>query len=65
MKILAAAKAYIALIGSVLTALAGIYGDQEWYSIAVAVVTAIVTYVVPNAADADPTTSTPDELPEH
>lgn len=63
MKLLTAAKAYIALIGAILAALAGVYGDQEWYSIAVAVVTAVVTYAVPNAASTDPTTSTPDAQP--
>jgi hypothetical protein len=60
MKFLTAAKAYVALIGAVLAGLAGIYGDQEWYAIAVAVVTAVATFAVPNARSADPTTSTPD-----
>lgn len=63
MKFLTAAKAYIALIGAVLAALAGVYGTEAWYSIAVAVVTAVVTYAVPNAASPDPTTSTPDAEP--
>lgn len=60
MKFLTAAKSYIALVGAVLTALAGLYGDQEWYAIAMAVVTGIATFAVPNAKSADPTTSTPE-----
>ncbi len=60
MKFLTAAKAYVALIGSVLAALAGVYGDQQWYSIAVAIITGVATFAIPNAKDADPTTSTPD-----
>ncbi len=60
MKFLTAAKAYVALIGAVLTALAGVYGDQTWYAVAVAVVTGVATYAIPNAASPDPTTSTPD-----
>jgi hypothetical protein len=60
MKFLTAAKAYAALVGSILTGLAGIYGDKPWYAIALAVVTGIVTFAVPNARSADPTTSTPD-----
>lgn len=60
MKFFVAAKSYVALIGAALAGLAGIYGDQEWYAIAVAIVTAVVTFVVPNAKSANPTTSTPD-----
>lgn len=48
-----AAKAYIALLGSVATALLGIYtADSQTghvLTIVVAVSTAIVTFVVPNA----------------
>lgn len=60
MKILTAAKAYVALIGSILTALAGVYGTQPWYAVAVAIVTGVATFAIPNAADTDPDTSTPD-----
>jgi len=60
MKFLTAAKAYVALVGSILTGLVAVYGDQVWYVIAAAVVTGFATFQIPNAKDADPTTSTPD-----
>lgn len=53
----AAAKGYIALIGSVATALLGIYGPDSDFgkvlTVIVAVVTAVLTWAVPNA-DTEP-----------
>ena len=47
-----AAKAYVALIGAICTALLGIYGPDttvgQWLTVIVAVATAIATYSVPN-----------------
>ena len=46
------AKAYAALVGSICTALLGIYGPEtevgQWLTIAVAVLSAVATYAVPN-----------------
>lgn len=60
MKFLEYAKMYAALIGSVLTALAGTTGvlpadAKPWVSLALAVVTAVATWAVPNkTADVPP-----------
>lgn len=47
-----AAKAYVALIGAIATALLGIYGPETTVGqvliVIVAVATAVVTFVVPN-----------------
>ena len=47
------AKAYAALVGSVLTALLGIYGPDtatgHWLTVGLAVVTAVGTWRLPNA----------------
>ena len=55
--ILAAAKAYCALVGSVVTAILGTVPPhtQLWtiLTVAAAVLTAVATYAVPNAAPAD------------
>jgi hypothetical protein len=53
MKIAESAKAYAALIGSVLTALAGTTGvipdgAKVYVTLALAIITAIVTFQVPN-----------------
>ena len=51
------AKAYAALIGSVLTALAATLPDdpttQRWLGIAVAILTAVATFAVPNKPQAE------------
>lgn len=56
-KPLEAAKAYVALVGSLATALLAVYGPDtqigHWLTVIVAVATAVATFVVPNA-DADP-----------
>lgn len=52
-KILTTAKAWVALIGAVVTALLATVGPDDdlftWLTYAAAVCTAIATYVVPNA----------------
>jgi hypothetical protein len=59
-KVLEYAKMYAALVGSVLTALAGTTGvlpdaAKPWVSLGLAITTAIVTWAVPNkATPADP-----------
>lgn len=49
---LEAAKAYVALIGAICTALLGIYGPEttvgHWLMVILAVATAVVTFAVPN-----------------
>jgi hypothetical protein len=49
---LEAAKAYVALVGAVATALLGIYGPEtevgHWLTVIVAVSTALATFAVPN-----------------
>lgn len=42
-------KALVSLVLAILTALAAFYGDEQWYGVVLAVLTAIATYVVPNA----------------
>jgi hypothetical protein len=49
---LEAAKAYVALVGAVATALLGIYGPEtevgHWLTVIVAVSTALATFAIPN-----------------
>lgn len=74
--LLTKAKAYVALVGVVATALLGVYGPDDgiyqWLTVIVAVATAVGTYAVPNAEagfdwpdlvddDVRPHDSTPDD----
>lgn len=42
------AKAVCALLGSVLTAVAGVVTDNKWLALAAAILTALAVYRVPN-----------------
>lgn len=46
---LAYLKAIVVIIGGSLTGVVGLYGEQPWYVVAVALVTSIATYLTPNA----------------
>lgn len=55
MTILAYTKAIASTLGAILTALAGLYGNEAWYAIALAIVTGVATYALPNTpASTDP-----------
>ena len=61
--VLATAKAWVALIGAIVTALLGtVTPDQdvyEWLTYAAAICTAILTYVVPNRPSVEPVVRPP------
>ncbi len=46
---LAYLKAIVPILGTFLAGIVGLYGDEIWYLVAVAAVTAIATYLTPNA----------------
>ncbi len=52
------AKAYAALLGSIVTALLGVLGPDDpaahWLTIAAAVLTAVATWAIPNADQYQP-----------
>ena len=50
------AKALVAVLGVVITALAPIYSHAAWFPVVVSVLTAFGVYVVPNKAGVDPPT---------
>lgn len=47
------AKSIAALLGSVLTAVAGVITDNRWIALAAAVCTALAVYQVPNSSSND------------
>lgn len=54
---LEAAKAYVALVGTIATALLAVYGPEtevgQWLTVLAVVATAVATFAVPNAAARD------------